>query len=138
VRVVFLTRHEDVSFARRALEEGAAGFVLEQSASVERVTAIRAAPGGGTHPPPLLAGDVLAAVRPSPSQHEDPACAPTPRQREVSSLLSEGRSAKETAARLGISPRTVELHEYPMRETSDLRTSVVLIHIVLEHRLLEP
>ena len=42
--VVFLTMHRDVAFARRALEAGAAGFVLKHSASSELVTALHAAP----------------------------------------------------------------------------------------------
>ena len=42
VPVVFLTMHRDASFARRALEAGASGFVLKHSASVELVSAIRA------------------------------------------------------------------------------------------------
>ena len=56
VPVVFLTMHRDVSFARRALEAGASGFVLKHSASAELVSAIRAALEGKTYLAPQLAG----------------------------------------------------------------------------------
>jgi len=46
VKVVFLTMHQEVAYARRALEAGAAGFVLKHSAPAELLTAIRAALGG--------------------------------------------------------------------------------------------
>ena len=46
VRVVFLTMHQDVAYARRALEAGASGFVLKHSAPAELVAAIRARSGG--------------------------------------------------------------------------------------------
>ncbi len=48
VPVVFLTMHRDITFARRALEAGASGFVLKHSAPAELVLAIHAALKGGT------------------------------------------------------------------------------------------
>ena len=63
VPVVFLTMHRDVAFARRALEAGASGFVLKHSASVELITAVRAALEGKTYLTPQLAGEVLDVMR---------------------------------------------------------------------------
>ena len=137
VPVVFVTMHKDVSFARRALEAGAAGFVLKHSASEELVTAIRAALEGGTYLTPLLAGEVLASMQREPAQAEDPVARLTPRQREVLHLLTEGRSAKEIAASLAISPRTVEYHKYQMMETLGLHTNAELIHFAIKHGLVE-
>ena len=95
VPVVFLTMHKDVTFARRALEAGASSFVLEHSASVELVAALRAALEGKTYLTPQLAGEVLEAMKQGPTRVSDPAAALTLRQREVLQLLAEGRSAKE-------------------------------------------
>ena len=72
VPVVFLTMHRDVSFARRALEAGASGFVLKHSASVELVAAIRAALEGRTYLTPQLAGEVLEAMKQGPERAGDP------------------------------------------------------------------
>jgi len=135
--VVFLTMHRDVTFARRALEAGASGFVLKHSASVELVAAIRAALAGKTYLTPQLAGEVLDAMRLGPEPPEDPMVSLTPRQREVLQLLSEGRSAKEIAASLSISARTVEFHKYQMMERLGIRTSAELVHFAIKHGLAE-
>jgi DNA-binding NarL/FixJ family response regulator len=135
--VVFLTMHRDATFARRALEAGASGFVLKHSASIELVAAIRAALQGRTYLTPQLAGEVLDAMKQAPEQSDDPIGSLTPRQREVLQLLTEGRSAKEIAASLAISPRTVEFHKYQMMETLDIHTSAELIHFAIKHGLVE-
>jgi len=135
--VVFLTMHRDVTFARRALAAGASGFVLKHSASVELVAAIRAALQGKTYLTPQLAGEVLEAMKEGSEQAGDPVASLTPRQREVLQLLAEGRSAKEIAASLEISARTVEFHKYQMMETLGLHTNAELIHFAIKHGLVE-
>ncbi len=136
--VVFLTMHRDVSFARRALDAGASGFVLKHSAPAELVTAIRAALQGRTYLTPQLAGEVLEAMKQDPEHAAgDPIDSLTPRQREVLQLLAEGRSAKEIAAGLEISTRTVEFHKYQMMESLGLHTNAELIHFAIKHGLVE-
>lgn len=137
VPFVFLTMHRDVSFARRALEAGASGFVLKHSAATELVSAIRAALQGKTYLTPQLAGEVLDAMKKGPRQAVDPIASLTPRQREVLQLLAEGRSAKEIATSLDISARTVEFHKYQMMETLGLHTNADLIHFAIKHGLVE-
>ena len=135
VPVVFLTMHRDVTFARRALEAGASGFVLKHSAPAELVTAIRAALQGRTYLTPLLAGEVLEAMKQGPEQAGDPIASITPRQREVLRLLVQGLSAKEIASSLSLSVRTVEFHKYQMMETLDIRTNAELIRFAIKHGL---
>ena len=137
VPVVFLTMHRDVTFARRALEAGASGFVLKHSASVELVAAIRAALEGKTYLTSQLAGEVLSAMKQGPEPADSPVDALTPRQREVLQLLAEGRSAKEIGASLAISARTVEFHKYQMMEKLGLHSSAELIHFAIKHGLVE-
>jgi len=137
VPVVFLTMHRDVTFARRALDAGASGFVLKHSAPAELVSAIRAALDGKTYLTPQLAGEVLGAMKEGPEESGDPVASLTPRQREVLQLLAEGRSAKEIASRLGISARTVEFHKYQIMDTLDLHTSAELTHFAIKHGLVE-
>jgi len=138
VPVVFLTMHRDVSFARRALEAGASGFVLKHSAPFELVQAIRAALEGRTYLTPQLAAEVLEAMNQGRGRPKDPIASLTPRQLEVLQLLAEGRSAKEVAASLAISSRTVEFHKYQMMETLGLHTSAELIHFAIKNGLVGP
>ncbi|MBE0625235.1 MAG: response regulator transcription factor [Burkholderiales bacterium] len=137
VPVVFLTMHRDASFARRALDAGASGFVLKHSAPAELISALRAALEGKTYLTPQLATEVLESMKQGPGQAGDALASITPRQREVLQLLAEGHAAKEIAARLSISARTVEFHKYQMMETLGLHSNSELIHFAIKHGLVE-
>lgn len=130
VRVVFLTMHRDVAYARRALEAGAAGFVLKHSAPAELVLAVRAALQGRTFIAPDLAADVF---RTSKTKEADPAAVLTPRQREILQLLVEGNSAKAIGSALGVSARTVEDHKYRLMESLGMENNAELIHFAIKH-----
>lgn len=133
VPVVFLTMHVEVAYARRALEGGAAGYVLKHSAPAELVTAIRSALDGKTYVSPAVAGDVLRVINQKPEIADDPVASLTPRQREILQLLTEGRSAKEIGDTLAISARTVEFHKYQVMEKLNLHTNAELVHFSLKH-----
>jgi len=128
VRVVFLTMHRDPAYARRALEAGAAGFVLKHSASAELVLALRAALQGRTFIAPDLAAEVFRN-----KDAVDPLAAITPRQREILHLLAEGKSAKEIGSALGLSARTVEDHKYRLMESLGIENNAELIHFAIKH-----
>jgi len=130
VRVVFLTMHRDAAYARRALEAGALGYVLKHSAPEELVLAVRSALQGRTFIAPELAAEVF---RNGKTIEGAPAAAVTPRQREILQLLVEGMSAKQIAAELDISTRTVEHHKYRLMESLDIENNAELIHFAIKH-----
>ena len=133
VRVIFLTMHQDVAYARRALDAGASGYVLKHSAPAELIDAIHAALDGKTYVSPALAGAVLQAMKREPDKASDPVASLTLRQREILQLLTEGRSAKEIGGALAISARTVEFHKYQMMERLGLHTNAELVHFAIKH-----
>lgn len=133
VKVILLTMHQDPAYARRALEAGAVGFVVKHSAPAEIVMAIHAALKGQTFITPALASDVLRQAAHGSEETREDAGHLTPRQREILQFLAEGFSAKEIAARLSISPRTVEFHKYQMMEMHGLHSSAELIHFAIKH-----
>jgi DNA-binding NarL/FixJ family response regulator len=133
VRVVFLTMHPEVAYARRALEAGAAGYVLKHSAPAELIAAIRAALDGRTYVTPTLAAEVFRASKSEPDAPPQDVASLTPRQREILQLLAEGLSAKQIGATLAVSARTVEFHKYQMMEKLDLHTNAELVHFALKH-----
>ncbi|MEC4668071.1 MAG: response regulator transcription factor [Nitrospirota bacterium] len=134
-KIVFLTMHPDVTYATRAFEAGASGYVLKHSAPSELVTAIREALKGRTYVTPMIAKDVLQSFMDRSHKREDVFHKLTPRQREILQLVTEGRSAKEIASLLNISPRTVEFHKYRMMEDLGLRTNAELIQFAIKHGL---
>lgn len=133
VRVVFLTMHRDIAYARRCLQAGALGFVLKHSAPEELVLAVRAALQGRTFITPDLAAELL---RITAKKEADAPAALTSRQLEILKLLVEGQSAKRIAATLNLSARTVEDHKYRMMETLGIENSAELIHFALTHHLI--
>src|SRR5262249_53643108 len=84
IKVVFLTMHTEVAYARRALAAGAAGFVIKHSAAAELVMAVHAALKGEIFVTPALAGELLH--RTSTQAPDRRARSLTPRQREILEL----------------------------------------------------
>lgn len=135
VKVVFLTMHPDVAYAVSALEAGAMGYVLKHSAPSELTTAIRSALKGKIYVTPYIDGEImLSRARGSQERHEESSHL-TKRQREVLQLLAEGMSAKEIAAILNISTRTVEYHKYKMMKEVGLKTVAELILYAVKHHI---
>jgi DNA-binding NarL/FixJ family response regulator len=131
-RVVFLTMHNDVAYARRAIAAGARGFVLKHSAAAELQLALRSVLDGKVFITSALAGEVVPGAT-DPSAPADPVSAITPRQREILQLVADGQSAKQVAARLGISVRTVEFHKYAVMEAVGARNTAELIRFASRH-----
>ncbi len=136
VKIVFLTMHPDVTYANRAFDVGASGYVLKHSAPSELITAIREALKGRTYITPMIAGDLMESYKTDSYQQKDEFRELTPRQREVLQLLAEGYSAKEIADILNISHRTVEFHKYRMMEQLNIKTSAELIHYAIKHGII--
>src|SRR5262249_13850747 len=130
-KVVFLTMHRDVTYAVRALEAGASGFVLKHSAASELITAIREVLEGRRYIAPQIASDLLDSLRrggPTGAERSDEL---TPRQREVLQLVAEGRSAKEIAAILRISRRTAEFHKARLMEALGVESTAELLQYAI-------
>lgn len=133
VKIVFLTMHSDVTYAAGAFDAGASGFVLKHSAPQELITAVREATQGRTYVTPMIAGDLIGSYQRGSCQPGELKTALSPRQREVLQLLAEGKSTKEVAAALNISPRTAEFHKYRMMEQLKIKTGAELIQYALRH-----
>jgi DNA-binding NarL/FixJ family response regulator len=135
VKIVFLTMHPDVTYAIRAFEAGASGYVLKHSASSELLTAIQEAIRGRKYVTPMIAGELMQAYQEGVHRQVEEAPQPTQRQREILQLLVEGRSAKEIAHMLNISPRTVEFHKYSLMSKLNLKSVSALIQYAIKHGL---
>jgi DNA-binding NarL/FixJ family response regulator len=133
VKVVFLTMHPDVTYAIRAFEAGASGYVLKHSASSELLTAIHEAIKGRTYVTPMIAGELVQAFKGGNYRQAEEAPQLTQRQREILQLLVEGHSAKEIANLLNISPRTVEFHKANLMSKLKLKSISALIQYAIKH-----
>jgi DNA-binding NarL/FixJ family response regulator len=118
------------------MEAGATGYVLKHSAHDELVKAIREALRGRTYVTPLIAGELLRSYREDGPQPPDAAGRLTPRQREVLQLFSEGRSAKEVARLLHISPRTAAFHRARVMKVLGVRTTAELVQYAIRNGII--
>jgi DNA-binding NarL/FixJ family response regulator len=135
-RIIFLTMHREVWYARRAVEAGATGFVLKHAAAHELVVAVREALRGQTYVTPMIAGELLQSYREEtvrPHERTDPL---TTRQREVLQLFAEGNTAKEVAARLKISIRTAEVHKARICQALGLRNTAELVQYAIRNGII--
>jgi DNA-binding NarL/FixJ family response regulator len=135
-KVVFLTMHRDVAYARQAMEAGAAGFVLKHSVASELVTAVREALRGRTYVTPMMAGELFQSYHEGDSRPYDAGHRLTARQREVLQLVAEGRSAKEVAAVLKISIRTAEAHKAHIFEALGLQNTAELVQYAIRNGII--
>jgi two-component system response regulator NreC len=131
--VVVLTMQDDPSFARRALQSGANGFVLKEAADDELLLAIRLAAGGETYLNPRL-GAKLAA---QPSQPTGPPDDLTEREVEVLRLIALGHTNNEIGAQLYLSTRTVETHRAHIQHKLRRTTRADLVRYAVEHDLVK-
>jgi DNA-binding NarL/FixJ family response regulator len=131
VKLIYLTMNQDPDMASEAFRLGAAGYVLKQSAASELVKAIRQALRGGSYVSPLFTKDMVGSFIQNLKQRKRPREL-TLRQKEVLQLLAEGRSMKQVAFILNVTPRTVAFHKYAMMEQLQLKTSAELIQYALK------
>ncbi len=136
-KVIFLTIHADVAYAKEAFEAGASGYVLKRSAASELVEAIHTVMQGKTYLTPLIFRDDQLPVEfasQSPVPHLKNL---TPRQREVLQLIAEGKSVKDVAEILSLSRKTVEFHKAKLLEVLHMKTKAELTRFALSHGLVE-
>ncbi len=130
-RVVVLTMQDDPAFARRALADGAAGFVLKETAEGVLLDAVRRAAEGGTYLDPALGARLAAAPTGPPDGL-------TERELEVLRLLALGHTNAEVAEQMFLSVRTVESHRAAVARKTGQHSRAELVRYALAHRLLEP
>jgi len=119
-RIVFLTMHPDIGYATEALALGNCAYVLKSSAADELSDAIHAVMRGTTYVTPRIAASVMENLRkrkPGKSSVEL-----SSREREILQLIAEGKTFKEIAGLLKISPRTVEFHRNRIADKTGQKT----------------
>ena len=138
VKVILLSVHADPPFIQSAIALGADGYVLKNGRAAEIVTAIRAVTRGGSYFSPVVAREIVEQLRTPKAWSQEPFSVLSTREREVLHLIAEGMSAKESAAELKISTKTVEAHRTSLMRKLGVRKATELVRYALRHGLIEP
>ncbi len=132
VKLIYLTMNEDADIAAEAFRLGASGYLLKRSAASELLTAIREVMQGRSYITPLVTEGLVDALL---SDKQASAHQLTDRQREVLQLLAEGRSMKEVASLVNVTPRTVAFHKYQMMKQLKVTSTAELIQYAVRNHI---
>ena len=132
VKLIFLTVSEDPDLAAEAFRAGASGYLLKNSAASELLESIQEVSQGRSYITPLATQGLVGSLLRDPGVARG-AGHLSDRQREVLQLLAEGRTMKEIAHILKITPRTVAFHKYSMMEDLGIKSSAGLVQFAIKH-----
>ena len=135
LKIVVLTMHANPEYVARAIQTGADGYLLKESAVQDLLSAIEAVVAGRAFHSPQIQAQLAGMLRngtPGPPREIDRL---TEREREVLRELAAGRSSKEIAARLGIGSRTVETHRANLMRKLNLHSVALLTQFAIREGL---
>ena len=137
IKILALTAHEDNSYLRHMLEEGASGFLLKRAAADQLIQAIHAVAADGCYIDPTFAGKVLSNFMRPVSRIPSERTELSEREAEVLRLTAWGHSNKEIAARLDISVKTVETYRARLVEKLQLSSRSEIVRYALRRGWLQ-
>jgi DNA-binding NarL/FixJ family response regulator len=128
-QVVILSMHSDEAYVLRALKAGARAYILKESAEEDLIRAVRSVNAGKSFFSPAISRMLLDDyVRQAASQGvQDSYDLLTPREKKLLQLIAEGKTNKEIAALLNLSPFTVETHRARILQKLNLHSVPQLI-----------
>jgi len=136
VKVIALSMHSDRRFVLGMLEAGASAYLLKDCAFAELVSAIRQVAAGNTYLSPKIADVVVKGYLNKVSDSSlTTRTVLTSREREILQLLAEGLSAKEIAAHLNLSIKTIETHRRNIMEKLEIHTIAELTKYAIREGL---
>jgi DNA-binding NarL/FixJ family response regulator len=136
VKMVVMTVSDDIDAARAALYSWVSGYLAKDTTTAELSGAIRDVLRGRSYISPKIVRRLEQDFIRDPRQDRQRML--TSRQREVLQLLAEGRTMRETAEVLHITPRTIAFHKYRIMEDFGLRSNSDLVKFALRMKVIRP
>jgi DNA-binding NarL/FixJ family response regulator len=130
-RVIILSMHSNAVHVQRALQAGANGYVLKQTAAREVLQAIRAVHAGRRYLSASLAAELLDHVLLEKPQ--DPLSRLSARERQVLQMIAEGSAIVAIADALSLSRKTVETYRERMMQKIGVNDFAALIRFAIKH-----
>jgi DNA-binding NarL/FixJ family response regulator len=133
-RVVILSIHSTAEQIYRAIQAGALGYLLKESAGAEVVTAVRAVADGKRYLSQKITDAVLTDYL-LHKREKSPLESLSGREREVLQLTVEGKSAAQVADVLSLSPKTVETYRSRLMQKLGVSNLPALVKFAIQHGL---
>ncbi|MDX6531498.1 MAG: hypothetical protein QOH41_3788 [Blastocatellia bacterium] len=135
VKVIILSAHASEEYVIRALREGASGYMLKDSATTELELAINSVIHGKIYLSPSISRTVIDDYLQRVGGAVSPLEQLTSRQREILQSIAEGKNAKEIAADLDISIKTVESHRLQLMDRLNIHDIPGLVRYAIRNGL---
>lgn len=132
IGIVILSIHSDLEHIFRALQAGAQGYVLKESAGSEVISAVRSVYAGRRYLSPNVRDTVMEAYMQN-RQMQSPLEQLSMREREVLQLTVEGYSSAAIAEKLLLSPKTVETYRSRLMGKIGVRDLTELVRFAIKH-----
>lgn len=127
--ILVLSMHDEMLFAERTLRAGARGYLMKDAGSAKVLEVIRLLLGGQSYVSPQMSARLLDAVTGrKPRGSTSPIEKLSDREFEVFRLLGTGKTTKEVATALHLSPKTVDVHRGRIKEKLQLKDATSLLH----------
>jgi DNA-binding NarL/FixJ family response regulator len=141
-RIIILSQYEDQEYVLEALgKAGASGYAIKSEGGSELLGAIRAVAAGKRYISPAVAPIVIDKLKRNARRandgNEDGNEMLTRREREILRLIAEGSAIKEIANRLGISPKTVQVHRGNLAAKLRLPSTAAIVQYAIKHKMLK-
>lgn len=133
-KVLILSMHYSSEHVYRALQAGASGYLLKESAGAEVVQAVRAVAGGRRYLSQKITDTVVEDYL-REGRREGPLESLSPRERQILQLTVEGRSSAEIGAALHLSPKTVDTYRSRLMQKLGIDDTAGLVKFAIQNGL---
>lgn len=139
-RIIILSVHADESYILRALNAGAKGYLLKEATEEDLLPAVRTVQAGKPYFSPSIAKILLEDyVRMlQQNQLQDSYDLLSQREKEVLQLLAEGKSNKEVAQILNLSPHTIDSHRTNLMQKLGLHNTAEIVLYAVRKSIIVP
>jgi len=131
VRIIILSMHQNEEYYWRALNSGAAGYLLKKAAATELDAALRRVVQGDVYLSREISSRLLKKFPQGIVGRKSPLEQLTARQREILQLIAEGENTKGIARILHVSPKTIEYHRLKLMDALNLHDIPGLVRFAL-------
>ena len=132
VKLLVLSMYDTVDFVKRAVANGACGYLMKDAPPFELEQAVRSVMATGSYYSPVIAQRLLQPSEPTADDEL------TTRQVEILKLIAQGRASKEIAFELGLSPKTVDVHRARIMDRLQLNDIASLTLYAVRKGLIKP
>jgi len=128
IPMLVVSMHDENVYAERALRAGACGYIMKEESAEHLIAALQRVLEGGIYLSKTMSLRLFKSFSNQPSNTDSPLQRLTNREFEVFRQIGQGKTTQEIADQLRISPKTVDVHRFQIKEKLQLKSGTALVH----------